>query len=92
VKNILGLVVRYFSNTSNVIAHEIPVHEYLFSPVAVCFSQKVTADTQCPTAPGPSAGSVAGSCATSVEVCCGRKVALFTSLAAYIKYMVGRDA
>ena len=32
----------------------------------------------CPTPPGPSAGSVAGSCATLVAVCCGRKVALFT--------------
>ena len=34
----------------------------------------------CPTPPGPSAGSVAGSCAALVTVCCGRKVALFTSL------------
>ena len=32
----------------------------------------------CPTPPGPSAGSVAGSCAALVAVCCGRKVALFT--------------
>lgn len=34
----------------------------------------------CPTPPGPSAGSVAGSCAALVTVCCGRKVGLFTSL------------
>ena len=34
----------------------------------------------CPTPPGPSAGSVAGSCAALVAVCCGRKVALFTLL------------
>ena len=34
----------------------------------------------CPTPPGPSAGSVAGSCAALVTVCCGRKVALFTLL------------
>ena len=34
----------------------------------------------CPTPPGPSAGSVAGSCTALVTVCCGRKVGLFTSL------------
>ena len=34
----------------------------------------------CPTPPGQSAGSLAGSCAALVTVCCGRKVALFTSL------------